>query len=234
MNADGTVKSYYKNVAQLMRLTDNKTIDAQFEWTNDKISNNQTDRKAAAEKLAEYVIKHMVKGEDITLIGHSHGGNVAIQASGMIRKALDDMNRKDVKINLITLETPAYNDTEEKFGNDQENPARQPIDNHLHIYNTNDIVQTTLANSMGYKLAGRTYNNSKTVNYKINVSSYYGKNSTGAHSFDFENPQILQFNIDIGSLKKVTDVTAPKNSGTPNAIPLDVYRRAISQQEVDK
>jgi RHS repeat-associated protein len=66
-----------KAVQILMKLTNNKVSNTGFNWKA-PITNNENTRAKAARKLAEYVIKNRVEGEEITLIGHSHGGNVAI------------------------------------------------------------------------------------------------------------------------------------------------------------
>lgn len=125
-------------------------------------TNNQSDRAEAAGALAEHVLSNLANGEDITLIGHSHGGNVAIQAIDLIQAGLDEAN-DDRSINLITIATPAYNGE-----SDPENPANTSVDSHTHFFSEFDQVQTTLANAVGSKNAKRTYSNGLTNNIKVN------------------------------------------------------------------
>jgi RHS repeat-associated protein len=144
-------------------LTGNSTVNRCFEWPKgtNGFTNNEKDRGVAAEALANYVLKNLSEGQDITLVGHSHGGNVAIQAVDKIQAGLDETG--DTRsISLITIATPAYNQT-----NDIENPANTSIDNHTHFYSGSDAVQTTLADAMGTKTAARTYSNPITTNIKV-------------------------------------------------------------------
>jgi poly(3-hydroxyalkanoate) synthetase len=142
--------------------------------------------------------------EDITLVGHSHGGNVAIQAIPILRKALDDAGYSDIKINLVTVSTPADNTT-----GSVENPKTYAslIDSHMHLYNTNDLIQTTGANLMGGNgLIGplatfeRAYENDSTENIEIDVSEHLGT-GPGAHSFDVSGDGIIKENIKNGKIK---------------------------------
>lgn len=109
---DKEVKS---NMESLMGLTNSKTMDSGFSW-EDKTDwyeiaesgtayplNTSYDREIAAENLVEYIIKNRKDGEEITLIGMSHGGNVAIQAAEMLEE------KHGIKVNIITVNTPSYN-----------------------------------------------------------------------------------------------------------------------------
>jgi hypothetical protein len=108
-------KEVKANMKSLLGLTNSKTMDAGFSW-EDKTSwyeplqsgtshqlNNSYDRGIAAENLANYVFENRKKGEEITLIGMSHGGNVAIQAAEILYE------KHGIKVNIITVNTPAYN-----------------------------------------------------------------------------------------------------------------------------
>ncbi|WP_317614906.1 RHS repeat-associated core domain-containing protein [Apibacter adventoris] len=91
-----------RTVRAIMRLTNSKYYNTGFNWFS-PLLNYQNYKLQAAISLKDYVLKHRVEGQEITLVGHSHGGNVAIQASKMIFEA------KGEKVNLITIATPAYN-----------------------------------------------------------------------------------------------------------------------------
>ena len=141
----------------LLEISGNKTIDNEFKWPQgtNGYSNDKADRGQAAEALAAHVLNNLSEDENehITLIGHSHGGNVAIQAVDLIREGLEKDNSKE--INLITIATPAYNGIE-----DPENPGNTSVDNHTQFSSLNDGVQTTAANMAGSKTAYRFYINS--------------------------------------------------------------------------
>jgi len=158
-----------------------------FTWPEgtNGFSNDESDRKKAAEKLADWVIGHDLSGEDITLIGHSHGGNVAIQAIDLIREELGEDSEK--KINLITIATPAYNGTD-----DLENPENTSVDSHTHFYSSRDLIQTIGANIMGSKRAKKTYDNSFTKDLKVNTKgSKATRNPVKSHSIQ-RTPELIR------------------------------------------
>ncbi|NME72991.1 RHS repeat-associated core domain-containing protein [Flammeovirga aprica] len=189
--------------SQVLGLTGNKTENREFYWHDQDeysngVYNDEEDRRKAAIDLADHVMKtrDKNKAEPITLVGHSHGGNVAIQAIDIIKSKLGD---EDVKVNLITIATPAYN------GNtDAENPANTKVDDHFHFYSGNDAIQVTGANQFGKKNASRTYNylpESKNIEVKDYKAERYRGNtrervythgSAQSHSIPFYNPQLLK------------------------------------------
>ncbi len=186
-----------ETLTTLRGLSGNETINHKFSWVGELngFNNDKSDRQQAAENFTNYVIGNLKEGEDITLIGHSHGGNVAIQAVNMIREKLDE-GGDDRKINLITIATPAYNGEK-----DPENPANARIDGHIHIYSQYDQVQTSGANLVGSKDATRTYNRPETQNAQVkdykkregrhrsrtpHVQTYSGVNSHYIHSNDMQ------------------------------------------------
>lgn len=215
MGSDGKA---VEGTRQLFRITNNKTGNASFSWAGkgNGLTNTKSDRKKAARKLARHVVNTMNGNEDITLIGHSHGGNVAIQASSMLRKYFDSNGYKDIKINLITVSTPVDN----KDGS-VENPATHgsAINQHTHLYNDSDPIQTEGANlfaGVDGTSFEREYDNKKTINVKIDVSdefteikvnhrhgtTYEQVDGLGAHSFDTEAPNTIKKAIDNGTIKK--------------------------------
>lgn len=75
--------------------------------------------------------------------------------------------------------------------------GRKAINDHIHIYNSVDGVQGKLA-------GGKTYDSNKTKNIKIDVSSIYGKSEwVDAHSFDVDNPQLIEKQMKDVKLKPV-------------------------------
>lgn len=139
--------------------------------------------------------------------GHSHGGNVSIQAADII------YNITGQKVNIITIGTPAYNGTDDK-----ENPKNHVgINDHKALWNNIDGVSGGLAGDDNYT------NSSKTDNIEIDVDLHYKKetiikdrwgqkstmttyNKIGAHSFDVEHPEVIDKAINQGKIKKVNPV----------------------------
>ncbi|MGP1500518.1 MAG: RHS repeat domain-containing protein [Bergeyella cardium] len=187
-----------KLVKTLLKITNNKHYNRKFNW-DAPIYNYQKMRKSAAVKLAQYVMKHRVKGEEITLIGHSHGNNVSIQAAKLI------YDKTKQKVNILSIAPPAYN----KAG-DPENPETQKeyINDHINLWNKLDSVSGDLAGD-------DYYNNTITTNIEIDVSNYYiKKNEKGketiqgieAHSFDYDHPELIQNAIDNGKIRKLNPI----------------------------
>ena len=195
-----------KAVKVLLELTNNKTFNTGFSWKA-PITNSENTRAASAKKLAEYVIKNHVEGEEITLIGHSHGGNVAIQAADLIYKATGQ------KVNIITVATPSYN--KEK---DIENPkSHVGINDHIALWNDVDSVSGGAAGEDNYTNSPKTHNVQIDLgnNYKkeTSIKGRYGQESTittydhlGAHSFDVEHPETIEKSINEGKVKKLKPI----------------------------
>lgn len=172
---------------QLQRIGGNSYTDDRFSW-NAPLSNNDTfDRALAAKNLSSHVINTrnelisngtITKDEPITLIGYSHGGNVSIQAIDIISEKLG------IKINLITVSTPAY-ETGESLNNAGLNGLEDPnkkssINEHVHIVHENDKVGSFWAqgkrtynasNSEGHKVRNQVIKNSD-INLKGSIESH--------------------------------------------------------------
>ncbi|MGZ0052293.1 esterase/lipase family protein [Brevibacillus gelatini] len=98
-----------------------------FEWTGE---NNNTARVKAAQSLASEIIKwRSIKGNEkkpIRLIGHSHGGNVAILTANVLE-------HEGIQVDtLVTIATPVR---------EFEYYLEYPVVQHLHVYNERDAVQ---------------------------------------------------------------------------------------------
>ena len=197
MSSSGRWRENKNTIPTLMRLTNNKSYNADFNW-NAPLNNNEKDRGKAAGDLASNVLKNRVKGEEITLIGHSHGGNVAIQAAKLIQEQTGE------KVNIISVATPAYNGK-----GDVENPKTQKgsINDHIAIWNKIDGVSGGLAGDDNYS------NSSVTNNAEVNVNQFYRHETTeevnighgesvskqkvtydkmSAHSFDVQHPETIK------------------------------------------
>jgi RHS repeat-associated protein len=87
-------------VRKLTPLLGNITSDTGFYWTGE---NSDSGRASQAKQLVEYVLKNRKPGEPISLVGHSHGGNVAIEAANILVK---DHKIQPNEINIVALNTP--------------------------------------------------------------------------------------------------------------------------------
>lgn len=116
--------------------TNNAHQDATFSWHEQSKSylNSASDRRIAAVALVHHIIdyrkQNSITNEEITLIGHSHGGNIAIQAAEIFYQ------NHGIQVNIINFNTPAYNGT---F--DAENPQYNPgIHSLTHFWTKQDGV----------------------------------------------------------------------------------------------
>ena len=106
----------------IKQITSNRTV-GYFGWSGE---NKDEARKGAAEWLATIVKDTRRKGEPLTLVGHSHGGNVAIMAANILYK------KYNMKVDyLITFNTPVREYRLE--------PGAAWL--HINIYNPDDDVQ---------------------------------------------------------------------------------------------
>lgn len=104
-----------KIVREVSKLFDNNTIDLGFEWDG---ANSDEGRQSAGRKLAEHIIDNRKTGEPKTIVGHSHGGNVAIEASNILVK---EHKINPNEINIIALNTPREDDIKLNAENSQVN-----------------------------------------------------------------------------------------------------------------
>ena len=105
-----------------------------FSWSG---KNFRSSRTIAAKQLISEVRKQRKKGEPITLVGHSHGGNVIIEAVNMMVK-MKEFN--GVQINILTINTPVRDDY-------QLSKAAQQRVKHVNVYDPKDPVQVSGGNS---------------------------------------------------------------------------------------
>lgn len=133
---------------------------------NEKIGwsghNNDKSRRQAAEEYVAFIKANYKGNEPVTIVSHSHGGNVGILAMNMLA---EDPDFKDIELNLITMNTPAreYQLTE---------TASSRV-NHFHIYNTKDLVQISGGDKIklgqGKNSGGELFGAGRTFNGAINI-----------------------------------------------------------------
>jgi RHS repeat-associated protein len=174
-------------IENITALSESKTFNDGFSWrvpnplaedaddakNLNHLHNDEADRSVAAKMLVSYVLSNSNKingkYEKITLIGHSHGGNVSIQAAMILQRDYD------IIVDVITIATPAYND-EESLEN-----ANGLLGTHTHIYNTIDGID-------GLARGDEEYTNQNTINLEVDASGSYSPYEwNDAHSFDTNN-----------------------------------------------
>lgn len=111
-----------------------------FEWSKE---NNSAARKDAVDALVKQISENRVEGEPITVVGHSHGGNIALEAVEILR-----VQYPDTKINLVTLNTPVRDDYQLS-----EAAKNDPNVSHFNYYIGNDKVQA----QGGYDQTGQVW-----------------------------------------------------------------------------
>lgn len=187
-----------KSVVFLMGITNNKTKNVEFAWKA-PLTNGLKRRQEAAQELADHVLANRKEGEEITLIGHSHGGNVAILAAKLIYKETGE------KVNLITIATPVYEKGKngKEKAEDPNNPANvEAINDHIHLYNKKDGVSGVWAGK-------------KSRHYSNETSKQYGIDSKkGGHSFVNKALEEVK-KLEIEKLSKVMEGDSKQGQETP-------------------
>jgi RHS repeat-associated protein len=197
---------------ELMRITGNTKVDNSFTWKS-PIHNNSMMRNVSANKLVKHIVKtrmamvankEITEDEAISLIGYSHGGNVSIQAA---RK----LGKMGIKVNLVTLSTPAYNtSSNDAYGGgfDSEDPrgAAKGINAHYQIVHEKDDV---------VNIAGGTekYNNGTTKNFVITDKQIPFKDGIDAHTKFPESEKLDDVLKNIPSMPKAPEPKLPTKRG---------------------
>lgn len=117
-----------ENYQTIKEIFGNKSIGKKFTWS---AKNLDSDRREAASLLVSQIKSQMKDGEPITVIGHSHGGNVGVLAVNMMSEDEDFAGKE---INLITINTPVREDYQ------LTDVAKDRV-NHYNIFDKADPVQ---------------------------------------------------------------------------------------------
>ncbi len=92
------------NLGRIGKAFGNETINQGFNWSG---GNSDEERHKAALGLAIHILATRKGDEPITLIGHSHGGNVAIEAANIL---IRNHQISADQINIVALNTPKQYD----------------------------------------------------------------------------------------------------------------------------
>ncbi|MXP12531.1 hypothetical protein [Apibacter sp. B3239] len=146
-----------------------RVSDFDFQWSGGNYSSLRT---IAAKELVSRVLlqrekNSMTSEEPVTIVGHSHGGNVAIEAINLM-VGMDEF--KDVEINLLTINTPVRQDYQ--LAKDASGKV-----NHINVYDEKDPIQirggkssifvpdrpSSIKFTGEYGSASRTFKNAKNI-----------------------------------------------------------------------
>jgi hypothetical protein len=120
--------------------------------------------------VVNYRSENNISDEEITFFTHSHGGNVAIQAAKMLYEGYG------VKVNIVNINTPAYN----KTGDAEDLENNSGINQLIHYYTKGDAVAGQFApgsdDKYDYKI------NTKVIN--IQLTNPKDKSPIGSHLMD--------------------------------------------------
>jgi len=206
-----TGHSFSKNaVDQLQRIGGNTERNESFRWNAPLTNTSTSERALAAKQLTSHVTElrnnliqngTITADEPITLVGYSHGGNVAIQAADLIQEATG------LKVNLLTVSTPAYETHKslEKAGlKGLEDPNKKSsISSHIQIVHENDAVTSFWAQG------NDTYDESNTVhpvtNHVITQKDVSLKGGIKSHTKLPSHPDFAKY------LKQIPTMINPNN-----------------------
>ena len=148
-------------------------LGASYGWSGDNFIGARTD---AAIGLIDHVRTQMKSKDfngEITLVGHSHGGNVSIEALNMMA----EMKEFDgVKLNLLTINTPVRDDY-------QLSEKASGRVSHVNVYDEMDPVQSKGGDSFWNKLFG-TYAKGTRIGHRIGQEKGSGELGEAGRTFD--------------------------------------------------
>ncbi|MEO3944981.1 RHS repeat-associated core domain-containing protein [Gorillibacterium sp. CAU 1737] len=168
--SDGNTWSpeFIKYVEGLFKESSDKLI-----WTGDNTNKARSD--AADQFLTEVYNWHLKNPDDpIRLIGHSHGGNVAILLANLLAE-------KGMKVEtLITIATPV-----------REYQLKADVGQHIHLYNRGDGVQINGGSIWRLGQAPkRTFKNAENVEVKISIWRLLDFRPIDSHSIMHSNIKV--------------------------------------------
>ena len=151
-------------------------LGASFGWSGDNFSGART--KAAIGLIDQ--VRTQMKSEGfngkITLVGHSHGGNVSIEALNMMAE-MEEFN--DIELNLLTINTPVRDDY-------QLSEKASGRVNHVNVYDQKDPVQSNGGESFMNKLLGVYVKGTRTGH---RIGQQKGSGELGDAGREFNNAQ---------------------------------------------
>ncbi len=168
----------WKNLNSIQAASNNlfgdKTLGNAFPWSGGNYAESRIEAALGLIDHARAQMKSKTFNGEITLVGHSHGGNVSIEALNMMAEMKEFDN---VQLNLLTINTPVRED----YQLSEKATGRV---NHVNVYDPKDPVQSNGGNSTvvlpdlprtpnfmdvntkgtgEYGSAGRTFDNARNI-----------------------------------------------------------------------
>ncbi len=120
------------SVTTASQIFGNTTSNTSFQWTG---NNADPARQKAAQQLAEHIKKYRDPNQPLTIVGHSHGGNIAVMAANILNQ---DKNTNNHVANILTVNTPVR-----EYQLDNNSPTK-----HFNVFTNDDNVQSNGGNSI--------------------------------------------------------------------------------------
>jgi hypothetical protein len=152
-----------------------------FTWSGGNFAEYRT---SAAFKLVMQAMNEMKSDSfngQITLVGHSHGGNVAIEALNMMAEMAEF---DDVQLNLLTINTPVRDDYQ------LSDKASSRV-NHTNVYDPKDPVQNKGGNMTTVFPPNGPLPNTPNENAPWGEYGVAGRTFDTANNIKVNNPQGL-------------------------------------------
>ncbi len=198
-------KNVKSNMESLMGFTNSKTINTNFSWEDKStfiaksgtayLMNTAYDRQIAAENLVAHIVANRVEGEEITLIGHSHGANVAIQAASILAD-------KGIKVNIISINAPSYNwGPEDPEGN-------KGINDMISFWDKSDNVAggKSLLTDNFYGPYSQDYYDKDAQSKTTNVETKSEGDGNASHNSIYYEPKVIENAIKDKKVEKLKKV----------------------------
>ena len=163
-------------------------------WSN---HNSQPARAGAAAEFVQTIVEwqRANPGEPIRLVGHSHGGNIAIMVANELL-----LNHRMTTDTLITIGTPVRDEYQITF--------RGTVGQHINVYSPQDFTQITGGSML---ISGRTFKNAENVEIQqphwVNPLRLWFENHSSMHS-----------NVDIWN-KHITPLIHVPSAPAPDSYP---------------
>lgn len=169
--------NFTRNVAAAYQNNGYRVVQSNFDWSNQAgIDNQPEDRSVVSSRLGRHIFRTledqqnrgtMPKEIRVMLMGHSHGGNVAIQTLKDLENIAQRLGVK-ITVDLVTLNTPVYQNEQTGptyNGYNLEDPRAYRASlgdrvtlNHLHVGVRGDTVTAAAGGDSSNNYVGYTAN----------------------------------------------------------------------------
>ncbi|MCX6188210.1 MAG: DUF2974 domain-containing protein [Bacteroidetes bacterium] len=193
------------SVTTASQIMGNSTSNTSFQWTG---NNADPARQKAATQLAEHIRKNRDPNQPLTLVGHSHGGNIAIMAANILNQ---DKNSTNHVTSLLTVNTPVR-----EYQLDNNSPTK-----HFNVYSNDDNVQSNGGNSVNIPdgaIVMPMPTGGPLVIPTFGGSIKYISGEFGNAGRTFQNATNIQYSDQVNFLKNPVDATTGHGGFLPENV----------------